>query len=385
MTRLGADTASFAGTRASLERMTAPRWPSRMRSSPARSVNMSSGTRLGPGRSASLSGKNSPTSRETDEAGKERSRSILGLARTTRIPFLSPERRIAAKILPAPAGQRGTAASGLNKLFWLVMNAFAAAMSSLRSKGCSAASSNQLFTAPTGWARRLSRPYSKPIGTRIPSPSAADAHSRNFDPLWTVAWSQPWNFRLPRSGSSKEIMISPKTREISANWASSPFSNRLVGGKKTPAKPAPANFGTASSWARPAQRGMIALATLLWPSPRPRMGKIHSGVSDPGRQQKAATPSSLSSSNLLLSSLIQVRAFSSSENGIGRFFLSAGGTLGSRAPMPLSERPSIRAAGLVACTNEIGTSRMICSDRSFASATSLARSRSAQTRSAKTF
>ena len=137
--------------------------------------------------------------------------------------------------------------SGLNNPLWLAMNAFAAAMSSLRSKGRSAASSNQLFAAPTGWARRPSRPYSKPIGTRIPSPSAADAHSRNFDRFWTVAWSQSWNFRLPESGSSNEIMISPKTREASANRASRPASKRWSAGKKAPAKPAPANFGTASS------------------------------------------------------------------------------------------------------------------------------------------
>ena len=60
-----------------------------------------------------MSGRNSPTSRETDEAGEERSRSISGLARTTRIPVLSPERRIAARILPAPAGQRDRG-NGLN-------------------------------------------------------------------------------------------------------------------------------------------------------------------------------------------------------------------------------------------------------------------------------
>ena len=170
--------APSAGTGASLDRMTAARRPSRMRTSPARSVKMSSGARLGPGRSASLSGKNSPTSRETDKAGSEMSRSIPGLARTTRIPVLSSDRRTAAKVLPAPAGQRGAAASGLNNSLFAT-NAFAAAMSSLRSKGCSAASSHQLFAAPT--ARRPSIPYSKPIGTRIPSPSAADAHSRNLD------------------------------------------------------------------------------------------------------------------------------------------------------------------------------------------------------------
>ena len=38
---------------------------------------------------------------------------------------------------------------------------------------------------------------------------------------------------------------------------------------------------------------------------------------------------------------------------MGRFCLSAGATLGSRAPISLSESPSIRANGLVASTEEI--------------------------------
>ena len=46
--------------------------------------------------------------------------------------------------------------------------------------------------------------------------------------------------------------------------------------------------------------------------------------------------------------------------------------------MPLSQRSSIRATGLVAGTDETRTSMMICSDRPLANATSLARSRSAR-------
>ena len=88
--------ASVAGE-GSRERMAAVRRPSRTRTSPARSVTVASGARLGPERSASLSGRNSPTSRETDDAASEVSRSISGFARTTRIPLLSPERRIGRK------------------------------------------------------------------------------------------------------------------------------------------------------------------------------------------------------------------------------------------------------------------------------------------------
>src|ERR1700733_4057758 len=82
---------------------------------------------------------------------------------------------------------------------------------------------------------------------------------------------------------------------------------------------------------------------------------------------------------------IQVRAFSSSEKEIGRFCRSAGAILGSRAPMAFSERSSIRAAVLIAGTDKIGTSRIICNDRSLARATSLAISRSPHTKSAKAF
>ena len=176
--------ASVAG--GSRERMAAVRRPSRMRTSPARSVTVASGARLGPERSASLSGRNSPTSRETDDAASEMSRSISGFARITQIPLLSPERRMAASTLPASAGQ---IAVGLNCPLPLPTNAFAAAMSSLRSNGRSAARSNQLFAVCSEEASLPTRPYSNPIRTRIPSPSPAAAQSRNFDRLSVTAGS----------------------------------------------------------------------------------------------------------------------------------------------------------------------------------------------------
>ena len=136
-------------------------------------------------------------------------------------------------------------------------------------------------------------------------------------------------------------MIGPKKREASASWLSRPVSKRLAAGRKAPLKPPPSSPVTGSSRMRFAQSEIGSLC----PSPPERTGKTHPGVSDRGRQRKPETPRSLSSSSRFLSALIQSLAFASSENGIGRFCLSAGGTLGSRALSLLSERPSIRAAG----------------------------------------
>ena len=186
------------------------------------------------------------------------------------------------------------------------------------------------------------------------------------------------------SGSSADKTISLKKRDASATREILPVSKRLLVGKKAPAKVMRSNLGTASSEDALTQSGTLGLAASLCPSPA-STGKTHSGVSGFNRQQKPTTPSSCSSSNLPLSARIQVRAFVSSENGIARFCRSAGATLGSLAPISLSERPSIRAAVVLAGTDEIGTSRMICSDRSLAKATSLAISRSPHTKSANMF